>query len=287
MVRADPGNQIEASSMKPRRGRLVAAIAGAAVLLVAGLLAMEWREVQVRYHIWRLDQAKTLDEARPWIHALIRDSTDLWMCKSIAWKLGSGHQISTFWVFSLFPHLQDNDVLQEELDFLPLMREVWNRLESDESLLALWAHFLRWESHRTIRESLSQFQNRPNAGQSQAPVLMGTQFDIASELSFKWSFFEYIGALWLLGMDDRPKCMEFDPKVDPLPPWEYFSDLGDRLNKWIENHRDGFRFDSALGRYCLPGSPDAPVVAVPVPTTPFPGWLGPIPSAPELPIRLR
>ena len=258
------------------------------MLLVVMLLTLQWREIQVRYHIWRLEQANTLEEVRPWFETLAQDSSEPGMSESIARKLGPGHQKFTFWFFRIFPHEHDNGLLQNDeahKKLHPLMREVWKRLETDESLLACWVHFLRWQNIKQVREGLFEFQ-RPSED-SLRPVFVGIEIDIAYESSFKWSFFEYVGTLWLLGMEDRPKCIDFDPQVDPQLPWEYFTGLQERLYGWIQGHRDGFRFDPELGRFCPQRSQSAPSVAVPVPTIPFPDWSGPIPSTPELPIRLR
>ena len=260
--------------MKHNRGRWVAAIAGVAVLLVAGLLALEWREVQVRYHIWRLDRTVTSSEAGRWLEALERDAKGPGMAESIVRKLGHGHQHFTFWSFEL---------LQDASSHTPLIqREACRLMGTDEALLHSWIHFLRWRKDPLIRRCLTEFQKPASTVHSlfslmtrqrqTDPVFAG--FDKSSETGFRSEFLKFLGALWFLGMDELPGC----PELDTFQPdtWKVPDELNDKLNSWIKERRASFRFDPRKGRFAPKATPDAPAVDVPEPTAPLPDWSGPI-----------
>ncbi len=143
--------------MKAKRGRWAVMTTGALVLLVAALLALEWREVAVRYHIWRLDRALTQEEAMPWLEALARDSAGPGMSESIIRKLGPSHQNFTFWLFWTIERLANWQNTGQ--DYTPLAREACRRMERDEPLLARWAHYLRWRKDPLLESCVQAFQD--------------------------------------------------------------------------------------------------------------------------------
>ncbi len=280
--------------MKDARGRWVAMITGALVLVVAGLLALEWREVAVRYHIWRLDRAATREEARPWIEALARDSAGPGMSESIVRKLGPAHQNFTFWFFLFRPSegvsVPDVGESPGGQEFLPLVREVCRRLETDEALLSSWAQFIRWRKLPLVERCLTEFRKPSGAVHFLVTVLsfrsetrdVFASFDHQDEVSQKLSFLEYLGTVWILGMEDRPACPEFSDDFQKM--WEASALLNEKLNRWIRNRRGSFRFDPGKGRFVPREAPDASGSSVPDPAVPFPGWSGPVPALDEQPI---
>jgi hypothetical protein len=254
-------------AMKINRGRLAAAISGALALLVGALVAFEWREIAVRYHIWRLDRAGTEAEARPWLEELASDSKKPEVAEFIIHNLGLSRRNLTFWVFCYCSSFSGESFTRSrranaELGAcLPLLREASRRLQADDSLLASWAHFLRWRKSRLISLILARTEDPP-------------LFGFGEEAYLLCGYIEFLGALWILNIDDRPHCPEFSDSMRLMP---LLMSLAEEWKKRFKERLESCRFDPEAGRFVPRRELDPPEV-VPDVASPLPGWSGPLPA---------
>jgi hypothetical protein len=266
--------------MNAGRGRWLVLTTGALVLVVAALIALNWREVAVRYHVWRLDRAITQEEANPWLEALARDSKEAGMSETIVRKLGPGNQNFTFWFFSALERLADFKNDRREFKFLA--REACRRMERDEPLLAWWAHYLRWRGDPLLERCLEDYQD-------ERKISVGAVWNVDGD-GIHWSrlvpmdsdpthflavALEVRGISWLLVLEPPPPMPDLD-KIDHDESRRYFQWI-DEWCGWMNSYRGAHRFSSELGRWIPGKSGDPPETSIPVPRAPFPVWSGPIP----------
>src|SRR2546426_896493 len=130
-----------------KRVALTALLVGLAAVLIASAVAR--RDLLAHYHLWRLGRAETQGEARPWLEMLTRDLQNPGFSGRVVSLLGPGRARLTFWIFYRLNEacvpLPDEGILPARLGpFLPLIRDLGERIEKDEALLATWAQFHRW-----------------------------------------------------------------------------------------------------------------------------------------------
>ena len=264
-----------------RRGRWLVLTTGALLLVVAALFALNWREVALRYHIWRLDRSVTENAAKPWLAALARDSKEAGMSESIVRKLGPGHQNFTFWFFSRLERLASFE--DSRRDFKSLAREACRRMERDESLLAWWAHYLRWRGDPLLEACLAEYQDarKISVGAAWKVYGLGDHWAVSVPMDDDSSFFlasaiEVLGISWLLVGEAPPPLPDLG-NVHRDENVQLFQWIAGWWH-WIDSHRGPHYFNSDLGRFVPGKAADSTAASVPMARSPFPVWSGPIPE---------
>lgn len=141
--------------MRSTRGGLAAA--GAGVLMLSVVVAWQWPQVPVHYRASRLDRARTLSAAKPWLVALGDDMREPWARELVLGKLGDQHQYLTFWLFF--------HVLADRAD-LPVVHGLGRRLEGSYELSAMWRHYLRWRGFPELSTVVQNPGRLPSASVS-------------------------------------------------------------------------------------------------------------------------
>src|SRR2546428_6105323 len=131
------------------RGAVAVSLSGLGVLGLGLWFCVHWHLLAAHYHMGRLAEATTFEEAKPWLEALARDSQNPDACVLILEKIGGDRQELTYWFFSYIS-------LRPPAPLLPLLRSFAERLDRDERLLSLWAHYLRWREGRNFVEMLER-----------------------------------------------------------------------------------------------------------------------------------
>src|SRR5262245_34913096 len=102
------------SSRRQQRNLWVLSIVGGSAVSVAALfLVKDWHLVLAEYHTYRLDQARTYKEGKPWLDLLAADAKRPGARDVFLSKLGAGHPWLTCWFFQrlVSEELPDNDTL--------------------------------------------------------------------------------------------------------------------------------------------------------------------------------
>jgi hypothetical protein len=274
------------SSGKLKGGGTVAvSLLGAGVVGLALWFCVHPHLLAAHYHAWRLAEAKTFEEARPWLEALAGDCQKPEACEAIVGRLREDQEKLTFWFFA--------SVLgQPPESMLPLLQGFTEHLDADERLLSLWAHFLLWRSGRGIREKIdASYEAAMEAKDSQFGFLF-EKFAI-SDLTFHQLKAMNLASAWFFGL--RPLPTITLASLKKAKTWEDVEVAsGDRqIGTWLREEKPYLRFRQDVERFVK----DEGNYAKPDPSplgerfslisSPFPHWEGPIPEIPGFPEHPR
>ena len=265
-----------------RRGR----VGLLAVLLLGGAsgltaIFIDWHIVLTRYRAWRLDAARTTDEARPWLDAIAGDADLGGATATVVGLLGAHRPQLTYWIFWRFlPEgrvelsLGAGRFPERAADALPWILAIERRREGDAAFREVWAHFIRWRGSRTwyVLDQLSDLPAEPRpkgmigrlAGTRAAGGAMKELAEYLErdprvfEAGVRWINLCYLGEAMSLGMSPLP--------VPPAPV--LVADASGRL-------RD-LTLRSGIAAWIEANAGGLPQV-IAVPETPLPGWEGPVP----------
>ncbi|MBI4600930.1 MAG: hypothetical protein HY721_03130 [Planctomycetes bacterium] len=286
-------------SARARRRLWIVAAAGIAAACVLGAAVVGyWDVILTHYRAHRLEEARTFEEAAPWLDELLSGAARPPAARSFLETLGAARPWRTFWFFAR--------VADGASEKSPLVEAFAGRLPRDERLLAAWSHFVRWQRGPGLWAELDAMSPHmaevpesgfrcatfvqsgdfvvrvgqaggtstgsfPGGGSSFLPLLSTATVDFGS-LS---SSLEAVGIAWFLGLSPVPRPSEEPRKA---------------LEAWLGRFRPFLldtTYDPARGRCKREGEEDpAPTSKafaerdLPVPDVPLPGWKGPVPAWP-------
>ncbi len=266
-----------------RRGRvglLVVLLLGGASGLTA--IFIDWHIVLTRYRAWRLDAARTRDEARPWLDAIAGDADLGGATATVVGLLGVHRPWLTYWIFLRFlPEgrvelsLGEGRFSDRVSSALPWILAVERRLEGDATFRDVWAHFIRWRGSRTwyVLDQLSDLPAEPRPkgmigrlagmhatrGAAKEAAEYLERDPHAFEAGVRWINLCYLGEAMSLGMSPLP--------VPPAPV----------LVADASGHLRDLTLRSGIAAWIEANASGLPLV-IPVPETPLPGWDGPLPG---------
>ncbi len=271
---------------------LVAVLAPAAVVAVLGV---DWRLVRTHWHTWRVDRARTYQEAVPWLESLEEDARYPPSSARIVAELGAERQYFTFWVFWRFVELskEEGGPQREEIipirlgRMLPILKEMCRRAEEDEEFLAAWAHFIHWggPARWQVLGEVSKPARNPSlvSGLTDllgAILLSGFKLDFSDEIA---AFAEkhpeafeavlrlihlcLLGEARILGMSPLPEQPDYRlprSKEEAISREKEGLDARAQILAWLRQHPEEAR--------------DKRDWIVTPPILPLPGWTGPPPA---------
>jgi len=275
--------------MRRQVGRKTLLVGVACGVALFGAAVASRENLAFHYHLWRLERAMTLEDARPCLAALERLCGDPLHAQRLVAMLGPRRPRLTFWALEWCgilgrdhdqilksDHERIRDALAQLRRLLPFSRSLEDRLRRDEGFLAVMAHFIRW---KTVSWPL--LVALEPGRDSIKPLWEGSKPELLAYEPARQEFaLRAVEALllpeaWLLSMSPLPPPVELsfplsDQDVDRLfRRW-------DDLVGWVRSRRDRLRFDAALGRFVeVPPGQGSPEVSVPA--EPLPGWTGLVP----------
>jgi hypothetical protein len=190
-------------------------LAGAAAIVVVGLLVAEWPGLVAHWRCSRLDEARTFDEALPTLEALAAASDGSNTGGVLLGKLGIGHPRLTVWFFAWADTGQASS--------RHLLENFGQRLEADEKLLACWSEFVRWREGAQLGSYLDGLAPPIQENQDEnvtivcgttsigigvlAPMPRGSSVGWKVQMSREApkSNLRVLGIAWFLGMWPLPK----------------------------------------------------------------------------------
>ncbi len=268
-----------------------------------------------QYHLNKLEEAKSMEEANVWLDKLIESSSDPEISKLIVQEIGPGSPKQTFWFFHRILFLAENLNAEEDhslskfADLLPLVKEIENRIHQDEKFLAYLGHFLRWcgsdfwnyidkpsKPPRRLglfealvgsfiggidlnldRIFVDHFQNEPKGSESILRLIMVM----------------YHLEAWILKVELPPKFSKVEISqsnnesviLDNIKIHELnVSAIDQKLEKWIKENKERMVFDKSTGRFIFQKTSDGKEDKTPlskrkvtIPNFPFPDWYGEAP----------
>jgi hypothetical protein len=275
--------------MQARRKRFILISTGLLALAAAGVLVADWPLVATQYRLFRLDAARTWGEAMPHIDALLARAGNPRSSALVAASLGTRREALTYWVLQTIAGSarqgHKSMYLASLAPALPWILSLGERLERDDELLRVWAHFIRWRELEKVllvdmplEKAASDFQNTVPG--FLITVLAGPVFETTPP------------SLAALVRDDPLAAEAWLRLVDLLRLGRACA-LGAPLEGVTEietpvlegNARDGWRrVRTALSRVIAWRKANRPgETALPRPADPLPGWRG---SVLEAPVRL-
>ena len=142
--------------MKARRKRFIVILAGIVALAAVGLLVADWPLVATQYQLFRLDGARTREAATPHIDALLVRARNPRSSDLVAASLGTRREALTYWVLDAIAARAGVDPkrggtkAQSLAPVVPWIVSLGERLERDDELLRVWAHFVGWRDLESI-----------------------------------------------------------------------------------------------------------------------------------------
>jgi hypothetical protein len=168
--------------VKVRSKRFIVISTGLVALVAAGLLAADWPLVVTHYHLFRLDGAKTREDAISHIDALLLGARNPRSSALVAASLGTRREAMTYWVFQTIaeaasPESQKNGPpLPSLAPVRPWLASIGERLERDDGLLRAWAHFVRWSDLDQVVSPNFSLDDGSNELQNSVPGFLLTVF---------------------------------------------------------------------------------------------------------------
>jgi len=162
------------------------------------------------------------------------------MTEFIIRSLGPTKQKFTFWCFDYFSSFSGARFVNSrrpnaELELcLPLLGAAYRRLAADDSLLSAWTHFLRWRKSPLIIGLITNSEDFP-------------LFAFEKEAFLKYSFLEFLAALWILNLHDRPSCPDFSSAEDKI--LEFVVPLANEWRIKFHECQESLRFVPEIGRF--------------------------------------
>jgi hypothetical protein len=263
-----------------RRARIaVLCITGVAGCVIPVVVIAKWPALIAEYHTFRLEGARTYEEAEPWL-AAIEDDAAHGASSALFARLHGGTSFATFWFFAY---------VGEEGSKMPLAHSFEKRLRARDELMHVWSHFVRWSEGGDLLARLDAIS--PSGDPIQPGVMWWTRkivipqpsgsprdqdsFVLPIVVRLEDTLHENLRALavlWFLGV--------------PIPAPG--TDPSSALETWLQGCAPLLRstvYDEKLGRckreVAATSSPTREPFTrrnLPVPEAPLPAWEGPAPE---------
>jgi hypothetical protein len=272
---------------------------GVLALLVIGLFASRWPELVLIWKVSRIERARSWAEAVPLLRQLAREAQDRRDLGILIRPLGASHPNYTCWLFSTIDE-RFHDYLSPHVP--PIFIALKERMDTDETLLALWAHYLRWREDPSVETYLLEVEDPTTGG----PRVAGAYIEGSAGCMSVKGYEDHVrdglaivglkmqGVAWFLGMPS----FSWSP-ADIQPPRCRMGRIAktpvDRLSgidlkpieAWLSEHGPFLRYDPDRDRLVSRKGEmqvEDTVGGVPIPPapTPFPRWSGPLPEIPAV-----